>query len=266
MIDLHAHTTASDGRLSPSELVRRAAEAGVTHLAITDHDTVAGIAEARAAASGVTIVPGIEVSTRLATKDLHVLGHFVDPEHPALRAFAAAQLRERRARMERMVENLRRLNIAVELREVEAVAGSDNLCRPHLARVLVQKNVVRDVQDAFSKYLGDGRPGYAPHRTPSAGEAIALIHEAGGVASLAHPQVDGVDRADLEQLRALGLDGLEVFRPDQAAPLHHKWLELARALELLPTGGSDFHGEPTQLGCEAYDDSAFALWQARAER
>lgn len=269
MIDLHSHTTASDGRLSPTELVQRAAKAGVTRLAITDHDTVAGLAEARQALagfSGLELIAGIEISTRLGPKDLHVLGHFVDPEHPALRAFEAGQLLERRARMERMVANLGRLNIKVEMREVEAVAGSDNLCRPHLARVLVARNVVRDMQDAFTRYLGDDRPAFSAHRTPSAADAIALIHDAGGVATLAHPAADGVDRAQIASLQALGLDGLEVHRPDQAPPLHHKWLQIAGELDLVPTGGSDFHADPTALGVEAYDEESYEALRARRPR
>ena len=265
MIDLHAHTTASDGRLSPAMLVRRAVEAGLTALAVTDHDTVAGLVEARAeAGAALELVAGIEVSTRLGRKDLHVLGYFVDPTHPALRAFEERQRGERRARMERMIDNLARLNIRVELAEVEAVAGgSDNLCRPHLARVLLVKNVVRDLQDAFQKYLGDGRPAYSAHRVPSAAEAIALIHEVGGVASLAHPAVDGVERRDLVELAAAGLDALEVFRPDQAPPQHHKWLSLAGTLGLVATGGSDFHEPPTALGASGCDEGTLAALRAR---
>lgn len=264
MIDLHSHTTASDGRMTPTELVTRAKELGVTRLAITDHDTVAGLAEGIAAAEqlgGIEVVPGIEISTSIDGHDIHVLGHFVDPAR--LSGFAAGQLQERRARMERMIANLGRLNIRVDMREVEAVAGTDNLCRPHLARVLVEKNIVRDMQDAFTRYLGDDRPAFSPHRTPPAAEAIRLIHEAGGVASLAHPAADGIERPQIEKLRALGLDGLEVFRPDQAAPAHQKWLDLAAELDLVPTAGSDHHAEPSELGRVGLDEAWFETLRAR---
>jgi predicted metal-dependent phosphoesterase TrpH len=266
MIDLHSHTTASDGRLSPTELVRRAREAGVTKLAVTDHDTVSGLAEATTAAStlgGIEVICGIEISTSIEGKDIHVLGHFVDPEHPALRAFAAGQLHERRARMERMLEKLARMNIKVDMRDVEAAAGSDNLCRPHLARVLVERNIVRDMQDAFTKYLGDDRPAFSPHRTPSATDAIALVHAAGGVATLAHPLADGIERPQISKLRDLGLDGLEVFRPDQAAPAHQKWLDLAEELGLVPTGGSDYHADPGALGTVGLEERWFDLLRDR---
>jgi hypothetical protein len=267
MLDLHAHTTASDGRLSPTELVTRAARAGVTRLAITDHDTVAGLAEARLAAigigTGLELIAGIEISTSIGGKPIHVLGHFVDPAHPALQAFVDGQLRERRARMERMIANLARLRIVVDIREVEAVAGGDNLCRPHLARVLVARNIVREMQDAFTRYLGDDRPAFSPHRTPPAADAIRLVHDAGGVATLAHPAADRLERAQIAQLKALGLDGLEVWRPDQAAPLHHKWLQIARELDLAPTGGSDFHADPSGFGAEGYDEPSFEALRAR---
>lgn len=264
MIDLHTHTTASDGRLSPTELVRRAVAAGVTHLAITDHDTVAGLAEARRAAVGIDLIAGIEISTSISGRDIHLLGHFLDPEHQALRTFADGQLLERRARMERMIENLARMNIKVDLREVEKMAGSDNLCRPHLARVLVARNIVRDMQEAFTRFLADDRPAFSPHHTPSATDAIRLIHDAGGTATLAHPAADELERAPIEQLKALGLDGLEVYRLDQAAPLHQKWLDLALELDLVPTGGSDYHSDPSGFGAEGYPEAAFEALRARA--
>lgn len=263
MIDLHSHTTASDGALSPRALCERARAQGVTTLAITDHDTVAGLAEAAAHAGALELVAGIEISTRVGGKPIHVLGLFVDPEHAGLKVYVSEQLGERRARMERMVANLARINIRVDMADVDRVAGGENLCRPHLARVLVQRNIVRDMQDAFNKYLGDDRPGYSPHRTRPAEDAIRLIHEAGGVASLAHPAADGIDRNEIEALAAMGLDALEVFRPDQAAPAHHKWLQLAEELALVPTGGSDYHDGPERMGAELYERRFFEALRAR---
>lgn len=267
MIDLHSHTTASDGRLSPTDLVKRARAAGVTHLAVTDHDTVAGLPEALSAAAalgGIEIVPGIEVSTSIDDIDIHVLGHFIRYDDPALRAFAAEQELERRARMERMVNNLRAINLRIDMRDVEAVAGSDNLCRPHLARALVAKGICRDMQDAFAKYIGDDRPGFSAHRRPSAADAIRLIHAAGGVASVAHPENDGIERAQLIALRAAGLDGVEVCNGDQPASAQQKYRDFARELGLIPTAGSDFHEEGGALGKVSLEVESFEALRARA--
>ncbi len=251
MIDLHAHTTASDGQLTPRELVLRARAAGVTTLAVTDHDTVAGVAEAVATAralGGIEIVPGIEVSTSIGATDIHVLGHFVRIDDPALLEFTRGQGGERRARMERMVQKLNDLGVAVTMQEVEAVAGSDNLCRPHLARVLVARGICGDMQAAFTRYLGDDAPAFSPHRHPSAREAIALIHAAGGRATLAHPAADKVERAQLEALAGAGLDGVEIFRPETPTDVRERYHAIAIALGLAVTGGSDFHGEGSTLG------------------
>ncbi|MBI2389668.1 MAG: PHP domain-containing protein [Deltaproteobacteria bacterium] len=251
MIDLHAHTTASDGRLTPTQLVSRARGVGVTVLAITDHDTVAGVAEAIAAAralGGIEIVPGIEISTSIGAADIHVLGHFLRVDDPALVAFTAEQEGERRARMERMVANMNALGVPVTMARVEAIAGSDNLCRPHLARALVELGACRDLQDAFARYIGDDAPAFSAHRRPDAAEAIRLIHSAGGAATLAHPEADGIDRARIVALEQLGLDGLEVVRNDQPSPIRERYLQLALELQLVPTGGSDFHDEGGALG------------------
>jgi predicted metal-dependent phosphoesterase TrpH len=267
MIDLHSHTTASDGRLSPTALVERARAAGVTHLAVTDHDTVAGLPEALAAAArlgGIEIVPGIEVSTSIDGLDIHVLGHFIRHNDAAMRAFAAEQELERRARMERMVANLQAMNLRIDMRDVEKVAASDNLCRPHLARALVAKGICRDMQDAFAKYIGDDRPGFSAHRRPSAKDAIRLIHEAGGVASIAHPESDGVDRAHLIALRDVGLDGVEVCNGDQPANTQQKYRDYARELGLIPTAGSDFHDEGGALGRVSLEVASFEALRARA--
>ncbi len=245
MIDLHSHTTASDGQHSPSELVRLAHAAGVTRLAVTDHDTLAGLPEAIKAAQevGLEIIPGIEVSTSILGKDIHILGHFVRTDDPALVAFTAQQEGERRARMERMVAKLRGMGVPVSMEQVERVAGSDNLCRPHLARALVELGLCRNVQDAFSRFIGDGQPAFSPHLRPEAAEAIRILCGAGGVATLAHPACDGIDRYQIGVLKELGLGGLEVFHSDHNPSVREKYLKIARELDLVPTAGSDFHGE-----------------------
>ncbi|MBX5484032.1 MAG: PHP domain-containing protein [Myxococcaceae bacterium] len=246
MIELHAHTTASDGQYAPSELVRRAHAAGVTTLAVTDHDTLAGLPEALETArslGGIAIVPGIEISTEINGTDIHVLGHFVAPDDPVLLRYAEHQGGERRRRMKRMVEKLRALGYPVTLRHVEEVAGGENLCRPHLARALVSLGIVRDVQEAFRKLIGDDGPAFSPQERLPAKEAIALIHQAGGTATLAHPGVDRIDRYQIGELAKEGLDGLEALHADHVPSQREKYLKIARELDLVPTAGSDFHGE-----------------------
>ncbi|MGZ5966424.1 MAG: PHP domain-containing protein [Polyangiales bacterium] len=269
MIDLHSHTTASDGRLSPEELVVRAKLSGVKLLAVTDHDTVAAVERSIEAArkiGGIEVVPGIEISTSIMGLDIHVLGYFVRTDDPALLAFTKQQENERRARMERMVQKLQELSIDVTMAEVEAIAGSDNLCRPHLARVLVARGVCTDMQDAFSRYIGDHCPAFSAHVHPDAAEAIRIIHGAGGVASLAHPVMDRIERPHVESLRALGLDGLEVFRMDQVAEVRAATMTLALSLDLVPTAGSDFHEEGNALGKVGLASRYFETLGARAPK
>ncbi|HYX91416.1 MAG TPA: PHP domain-containing protein [Myxococcaceae bacterium] len=246
MIDLHTHTTASDGQHEPAELVRFARDAGITRLAITDHDTVNGLAEAFEAArgTGMEIIPGIELSSALGAKDIHILGHFVRPDDPALVASCAHQEGGRRRRMEKMVQRMNELGFPVRMEHVESVAGgSTNLCRPHLARAMVELGFCRHPQDAFDRFIGDGLPAFVAHERLEARDAIALVHAAGGTATLAHPGVDRIDRRQIAQLREMGLDGLEVFHSDHDPGMRERYLQIAREHGLVPTAGSDFHGE-----------------------
>ncbi len=277
MIDLHAHTTASDGVFEPERLVELAHRAGVRHLAITDHDTVDGLAraEVKAAEFGMELIGGIEISTEIEGKDIHVLGHFIRRDHPSLLAYTKHQKGERRRRMERMIEKLNRMGHAVSMAQVERIAGStgasgdENLCRPHLARALIETGACRTMQDAFTHLIGDGGPAFAEQERLGAREAIALIVEAGGVAALAHPSVDGMDRWHIRKLRELGMGGLEVFHPDHDEGKRVKYLKIARENDLVPTGGSDFHGElhateEPKLGVPQLDAQTFAALRARA--
>ncbi len=245
MIDLHAHTTASDGQFSPGELVYRAAQAGIDTLAVTDHDTVAGIAEAERAAEplGIRLIAGIELSTFAGEREAHLLGHFIDPEEPAIRGFSRVLRQERAQRMARMVERLGELGLRVELSEVERISSGKNLGRPHLARAMVGRGYVRDVKEAFDHYLAVGAPAYVERYKLSAGDAIALIHGAGGTATLAHPKVSRISEPEIGSLKDQGLDGLEVFHSDQGDRARAELLAIARSLNLVPTSGSDFHGE-----------------------
>ena len=250
--DFHTHSTVSDGSLSPVELVQRAAHNGVRGLALTDHDTVLGVAEARVEGerAGVEVLGGIELSVSEdgGTRALHLLGLGVDEREPRLCARLAELHGARETRAARMVDRLRAAGIEIELSLVEAQAGSGTVGRPHVARALVALGAARDVEDAFARFLSRGRPAFEPNAALSAREAIELVHGAGGVAVLAHPPLSaGVDApggldAFVERLVPLGLDGLEVWHPNHKSTQQRRLRRLAAAHGLLETGGSDFHG------------------------
>lgn len=250
MIDLHSHTTASDGQFEPAELLRQAKEAGVLTLAVTDHDTVAGLEAASAAArvAGIEVVYGIELSAFVHGRETHILGHFVDRTDPALTGLSAMLRAEREKRMHKMVARLAELGMPCAFEEVVEASGGENLGRPHLARVLVAHGWAKDVRDAFDRHIGHGKPGYVQRYKLTSSEAIALIRKAGGAATVAHPSVNGLAFADLQALKGQGLAGLEVTHPDHASPVRAQMLAAARELDLVPTAGSDYHGEAVVPG------------------
>jgi predicted metal-dependent phosphoesterase TrpH len=270
MIDLHSHTTASDGELSPEELLARARAAGVTTRAVTDHDTVKGLARARAAADaqGIRLVPGIEVSTEAEGREIHILGHFVDPTEPELTRFSDRLQDERAERMGRMVERMNQLGFPVTLDEVERIAAGAHIGRPHLALALVERGYVTSTREAFDRFLGDGKPGYVSRFRVSAEDAIAMLHRAGGTATLAHPGSSKVSAPTLERLVRAGLDGLEIFHPDHVPSQREAFLRQAETLGLVPTAGSDFHGPRVtpdrKLGMVSLDPAYLARLEARA--
>jgi predicted metal-dependent phosphoesterase TrpH len=270
VIDLHSHTTASDGEHPPEELVRRAAAAGIRTLSVTDHDTVDALEHVDAAcrARGMTLVPGIEVSARAAGREVHVLGHFVNPRAPALLAHCAAFRNERVTRMEAMLRKLAALGHVVTMEEVQRVAGGATLGRPHLARVLVNRRVSSSVREAFQSLLGDHGPAFVPRALPDAAEAIALVHAAGGTATLAHPGCSRMDDVHIAPLAEAGLDGLEVFHPDHPPGAVRRFLQMAADLRLVATSGSDFHGENVspdkRLGTADMPAERLAALQERA--
>ena len=242
-VDLHAHTTFSDGLLTPEALVARAIEKRLGALAVTDHDTVEAIPRARAAAAGhLELVPGIEMSTAYEGADLHILGYYINPEHgPLLERLAGFQV-ERRRRTQAIIERLRELGVPVELEEVLELAGPGVIGRPHVAEAMVRAGLVADFDDAFERYLGAQAPAYVPRPAFSPGEAIALIHGADGVSVLAHPGSQMPDSV-IERLKGFGLRGIEVWHPQHGGTTVRRFLALAQRLGLLTTGGSDFHGE-----------------------
>jgi predicted metal-dependent phosphoesterase TrpH len=242
-VDLHVHTTASDGIFTPAEIVRMAREGRLSVLGIADHDTVNGIEEARSAAEaeGITLVPGVEINAYHGDFEYHILGYFIDHRDEAL-ARALAGLREARVRrMHLIIEKLGDLGIRLDPGEIRARAGDGSIGRPHIARVLAEKGHTRSVREAFDRYIGEGKPAYAPRSKLTPPDAISIIRGARGLAVLAHPGLWGGDEL-IPQLAAWGIVGLEVYSPDHTGEQITRYRALARELGLVATGGSDFHG------------------------
>jgi hypothetical protein len=243
-IDLHTHSRASDGEFTPAEVAARARAAGLGVWGLCDHDTVAGLAEARAAADaqGLRLVPGIELSAFLDAKEIHLLGHFIDPSHPSLREFEDFLAARRRMRMHEIVAKLAPLGVAIRVEDIEKWSGGKTIGRPHVARAIVETGAVATVKEAFDRYLGEGRPAYVQRYRLEAEAALRLVREAGGTTTVAHPGVSKLERRDLQRLRAAGVDGLEVHHVDHVPSQREKYLRIAEELELVPTAGSDYHG------------------------
>jgi 3',5'-nucleoside bisphosphate phosphatase len=251
-IDLHLHTTYSDGSYPPGEVLRMAQAANVTALAITDHDTIDGIADAMEAGAslGIEIIPGIEISARdpRATPDseLHILGYFLNWESLDLQAALAHLRMTRHTRNPQVIAKLNELGIDITYDEVLALAGNGAVGRPHIARVLMERGYVSSAKEAFDRYLAAGAAAYVPRELPPPAEAIALIRDAGGVPVLAHPSWlersdDGIHKT-CERLKSEGLMGMEVHYSTHKAEQTAQYLDTASRLDLLVTGGSDFHG------------------------
>ena len=242
-LDLHIHTTASDGACSPADVTRRAA-GRLDVIAITDHDTTAGVAPALAAAAGLSlhVIPALELSSTHEGRDVHILGYFVDRAARPLREHETRAAGGRERRMEEMIGRLRGQGVNVAMERVLEAAGPRRatLGRPHLARALVECGHVRTVAEAFDRWIGDDQPAFVPTALVDPGGAVAVVRAAGGIAVWAHPQQDQLD-ALLGPLVRAGLRGLEVYRPrvdaDQITRLEHT----ARTAGLLVTGGSDWH-------------------------
>lgn len=242
--DLHAHTTCSDGVLTPEELVAAALEAELTEIAVTDHDTVSGVARAQLAAShvDVEVIPGIELSSYSGGREIHILGLFIEPATPELSELTGRQRTYREERAEVMIARLQGLGVPIDLGAVEEISSGAPIGRPHMATALVRAGVVAASQEAFDRYLGIGRPAFVPKRATSSAATIETIHRAGGVAVVAHPGSSRVRAKLLGELSALGLDGIEVRHPRHPPKRQRSLLELCEGLGLLPSGGSDFHG------------------------
>lgn len=248
-IDLHLHTTASDGVKSPSELVRYAKTKGLQAISITDHDTIDGMDEglAEGARIGFEVIPGIEISAEHSPGSMHLLGYFIDINHPVLQEKLKYLQRAREERNPRMVEKLVRLGVNISYEEVLKASGGGQVGRPHFAQVLIGKGYVRNFQEAFDRYLKKGAPAYVDKFRFIPAEAISLINEAGGVAVLGHPNTLGVNGAKgLEDLITGlirdGLKGIEVYYPEHSPSETSHYQALAERYGLIMTGGTDYHG------------------------
>lgn len=247
--DLHTHTLHSDGTLSPADLVRQAKKAGLDAIAITDHDTVAGLPEAEKEGRrhGMEIIPGVELTAVPPRKsggesEMHILGYFIDPEDFHLQKALAGFRGERSRRLDLVLKRLAGLGLPLERSQVEAHAKGEAVGRPHIARALVEAGHVKTFDQAFDRYLQSGRAAYVPKIGPSPAECVALIRRAGGVASVAHPRFGGPStREEWDALVAAGLGGIEARHSEQSAAEGKRYDRLARELGLVATGGSDFH-------------------------
>lgn len=245
--DLHMHTTASDGTMRPEQIVAEAQGKGMTHIAVTDHDSVAAIGPAtrEAARRGMALIPGVELSCG-AAKEIHILGYGFDSEDEGLLAFCRARTAEREERARQMVQQLGAAGVPISLGRVRELARGV-VGRPHVARVLVEAGYASSVSDAFDRYLVPGRCGYVPKHEVKVAQAVEIITCAGGVAVLAHPMELKMGDMALEALigewKAQGLAGIEVYHPSAANHQAAYLLRLAQRMGMLVTGGSDFHGE-----------------------
>lgn len=246
MIDLHMHTTASDGRSTPAGLVAEVAEQGISTMAVTDHDTTAAwdAVSAAAAAASIACIPGIEITAVDHGRDVHMLGYFIDPHHPELSTFLVTQRADRQRRLQEIGERLARLGVPVDLERAKIKAGhrmGRALGRPLAAAALVEAGHVSTLKEAFDRYLGEGRPAFIERQGVSGPEVVALVARAGGLAAMAHP--GKTLRDDLiPDLVAAGMPALEVYHPDHDTIDTARYRRLASTFGILATGGSDYHG------------------------
>jgi predicted metal-dependent phosphoesterase TrpH len=270
LCDLHLHTYYSDGTPSPTRLVEWAVELGLSAIAVTDHDSVAGVAEAvEAAGSGpVEVIAGVELSTTLDGVDVHLLGYFIDPAAPELARHLKRFQVTRRERAAKMAARLTELGCPLAMKDVEAVAGRGSIGRPHVAQALIQAGHVADWGEAFDRYLGNGKPAYVEKFRLDSADGVRLIRQAGGVAVFAHPGV--YDRDDLVPVLAeAGIDGLEVHHPKHTSGMRERYAAMAGELGLVATGGSDEHapdGRLMQMGNYGASRDALAELRRRAAR
>lgn len=256
--DLHVHTSCSDGTLPPGAVAVAAGRAGLDVIAITDHDTVAGLAGAAAAVAdhGPVVLAGIELSASWEGVDLHVLGYGFEAEHPAMRRWAERLAAQRRRRAAAIVERLNALGVPLELADVRTPEGNAMVGRPHIAAALVRRGFASTIQETFARWLADGAPAHVGSFGPDVSYAIETVHEAGGLAVWAHPAPEDARR--VADLAALGLDGVEAYRPAVAGSDAARLRQAAEENGLFVSGGSDWHGGEPPLGSWSISGSAIA--------
>jgi len=275
-VDLHTHSTHSDGSLLPGQLLALAKEKGLRAIALTDHDTVAGVEEAVTAGKelGVEVVPGVEISAQFGPGTMHILGYYLQTTQPELIGALKKLQQARAARNPKIIERLQTLGLKITAAEVLELSGGQ-VGRPHIAQALVQRGYVSSMDEAFSRYLKKGAVAYVEKFRFSPQHAIGLIRKAGGLASLAHPFTLGIDepaelRPVVMELQAMGLEGMEVFYPEHTEQMTALYDDVAQRLGLLRTGGSDFHGDlktGSDLGGgKQAHNLDYALLQALKER
>jgi predicted metal-dependent phosphoesterase TrpH len=263
-VDLHSHTTASDGTFTPRELVQEAARRGVRVLAVTDHDSTEGLAEAIDEASRhapLRIVPGIEINCDVDGGEIHVLGYCLDYEAPWFQEFCRGQRAERRQRVHRMVARLAELGMPIDAEEVFALVQEGSAGRPHVAQVLVKRGYVKTVREAFDRYLAAGKPGHVPREKLAPVDAVRLIRRAGGVPVFAHPGLADQD-AMIPDLIAAGLMGIECFYTEHTPGQTAGYVETCKRQGLVATGGSDFHGPRVRAAQLGIPSIPLAVWEA----
>ena len=266
-VDIHIHSTASDGRLTPEEVVRKSAELGLTVIALCDHDTVDGIAPALTAARAfpwLKVIPSIEVSTDVIDGEAHVLGYFIDYTDRKLLARLVRMRNSRRGRAQRMIAKLRNLGINIEWQRVQEIAGSGSMGRPHIAQAMLEKGYISSIKEAFTDYISRDGPAYAEREKITPAEAVDMILQAKGLPVLAHPFTTNGPEAMIIELKKVGLVGIEVHYDGYTADEVNQLVELANKHNLIATGGSDYHGlglsnETTLGGVEVPMESAEQL-------
>ncbi|MFH1640138.1 MAG: PHP domain-containing protein [Chloroflexota bacterium] len=244
-IDLHIHSNASDGKFSPEDIVKKAAGLGLTNIALTDHDTVNGIARAITAAKafpGLMVIPGIELSTDVPVGEVHILGYFIDYQDRTLRETCDRVRSSREERAQKMIHKLNRLGIQINWRRVQEIAGSGTVGRPHIAQALLEQGYITSFKEAFVKYIGHGGPAYVKWEKMTPVEAVEMVLRYHGLPVLAHPLTAADPAALTLELKKAGLIGIEAYYNSNTAEQIKLILSLATKHELIPTGGSDYHG------------------------
>lgn len=246
--DMHVHTRASDGMISPEEAVKLAKEAGLVAVGVADHDSIDGLETALEAGKryGIEVIPGVELSAEAEATEVHIIGYYIDWRDRQLRKRLRKFQEFRKDRARRIVDKLRELGVDLTYEEVLAVAGGEVIGRPHVAQVLVKRGYVQNPDEAFDRYLGSGKPAYVKKFELSPAEAIRMIERIGGIPVLAHPKFGGEDM--LSELVSHGLRGIEVYHSQHGPSEISRYKRLAREHNLLATGGTNSHGFDVAIG------------------